>query len=89
MGQVITAASFVAVSRIALIVFCIATVVFVTLDVTLPLIDDLARLGMHIQLDPPARLVGGLDLIAAAFTFDLLDISIAGGFQSGVHFGNR
>ena len=38
LGQVITATPLIAVSRIALIVFCIATVVFVTLDVTLPLI---------------------------------------------------
>ena len=54
LGQVITAASLVAVSRTALIALRMATVVFVTL----PLVDDLASLGMHIQLDPPARLVG-------------------------------
>ena len=38
MGQVITAAPLVAVSRITLIVFCIATFIFFAFGVTLPLI---------------------------------------------------
>ncbi|MEZ5615386.1 MAG: hypothetical protein R3E35_09235 [Rhodocyclaceae bacterium] len=80
MGQVISAASLVAVSAL-IAARTPPAIMFVTLDVTLPLVDDLSPFADTTTIRRPSD--GGLDLIAAAFTLNLLDISIAGGFSPG------